>query len=293
MDKKIEIPGYENRLHNLLFTKGGEDIKHPLLPLKIPVSDLLFMATYSAPTQRQVSKYIQNSIKGLELITAPREEVEREWYKLLSDSFKYLPDGEAAKIANGDKDVISHLERHCEFGEDIPGQRYLCAIKKQLPSQALDGFMEAYSSKGPFLLNNFNDVLHDESSFYLKLKKDGSLIDEKELNYLLDMGVRDSDILRVQCDRENYSNTVRNIKLIYSILNSSDNMNFLKDESKSLLLNSAVRAWANYSACQSNRSHMDGMYKDLMKVLGIAEDETDEEDKKKSGPDFFNKNSDN
>jgi hypothetical protein len=293
MDKEMKFPGYDIILANSIFGKEGQGLESLILPIKLPTTDVLLLSKYSVPTKKQVCNYIQNSIKNLELMVHNKNDSEKEWHDYLSNSIKEIPKKEVINLVKGDKDSMKHLESHCELGDHVPGKKYLYALMQDIPSPALDSLVSAYNTKGLFLLSNsLSSINKNRNAFQMQLNKDGSLMDENELKYLLDRGVRNSDVLKIECDREEYLDAVKNLELIYSVLNSSGNINNLKDDSKMFLIYEAVGTLSGFGSCVSGAESFERLSKTLKKKLGLEDDAADE-DKKDNKLDFFNHHSEN
>ena len=221
----IELPTYRAIRPNEVFGRRYRLSDDPKVPDKL--TELLSLKLFRVPTQEEVINFIQERAKEYGL--KPPEKIELFSSNPLADYLGSLPAEEVKRIAEGQKDSLDHLKEH-SLGTPLKrGETYLEANNILVPSLEL----ETFPKDEP--LGN----IPCNWSLRFKLLNDGKLPDRLELDYLMDRGVKDSDVLAVQGNFGEYGIVTNQIKILSNALNSPHQVAKIKNRTSDFLIEEA------------------------------------------------------
>lgn len=217
----IELPGYDVIRPNEVFGRKAKSSNNLEIPFEL--SELLSLKIYSVPTQEDVINFIQEAAREFEASSFEKGDLSNQ--NSLDTYFSSFPAEEVKEIAEGQKDILDHLKEH-SLGTPLErGETYLEANNILVPSQELKLFSKEES---------VNNVPYNWSLRF-RLLEDGKLPDRLELDYLMERGVKDSDVFSVQGNFEAYEVVTNQIRMLSTALNSPHELAKIKNHTGAFL----------------------------------------------------------
>ena len=217
----IELPTYTVIRPNELFGKNSD--MHHTLKIPVKLSDVLFLKRFKMPSQEEVIRFIQESARDFD--TNPFGKIELGNQKPLTAYLDSLSTDVVKNISNGHVESLDSLREHSPESILQRGEVYLEASNILIPSHELNLFPKEGS-----VIN-----LPSNWSIKFKLLKGGKLPDRAELDYLVDRGVKDSDVFIVQGNFGDYERVANQIRILSGALGSSESIAQVKDYSPHFL----------------------------------------------------------
>ena len=278
---EIELPTYRAIVPNEVFGRRAKPLKRPLVGGKAKATQIATISKSRIPEREEAIDLVRRSAKGIDLValgkSKPTEEEIKETYFL-----RLLPVPEIKGIAEGDKEIIEHLKKHYKDGKLQNGRDYILFANGIVPDEFLDSVPERLRKEGVGVYNYLIDKAGREE-WYLKIRllENGAFPDILELDYLLDRGVKDSDVFSVAGNFGDYQNVTNQIRLLYRALNSLEFMSQVKDTSFQVLGNMASSMMQETVKCILGRDLITGVMGGLEGMIKQAVEEFSE--KQESG----------
>jgi len=252
---EIELPTYRTIVPSEVFGKKTNVLSDLFRNLKgkPAVTQVTGLKRFKVPTQKETIDFIRTSAGNIDYSPEgrkPSEDDSRTIYSL-----KSLTDLEIRDIAKGNKDSLEHLERHIPDVSLREGEFYLETFNGIVPNLVLDSAEELASEEGTEIYERaIKKMGVNDWNLRIKLLEDGGLPDILELEYLMDRGVRDSDVFSVQGDFRDYQIVTEQIRLLYSVLGSATGLvSQVKNKSYNFLEDRAAITIRECSRCISGK----------------------------------------
>jgi len=215
----IELPTYKTIVPNEVFGKKAKALKSPMG--EVPATQVARLTRFKIPVFDEVIDFIITSAKGIGNYSSGRDEKPSDDDSKLIHFLKLIPPSEVKDIAMRDKDSLEHLKRHYPQSVLQIGRDYLQVSNGTLPNEALDSARKLLEKEGSVVYERaIERIGAKEWNLIMRLQDDGALPDSLELEYLLDRGVRESDVFSTRGDFESYNDVASQIRILYKALYS-------------------------------------------------------------------------
>ncbi len=163
-------------------------------------------------------------------------------------------------IANEDEKVLSHLRNHLPEGHLSSGRTYLSALTGVLFNKVLDSVERLSKKEGNGVYENAIKSAGEEAwQLVIRLECNDSLPQTKDLEFLLESGVRQSCVLSAKGEFGDYPTIASQTRLIYTAIDSPRKVRKVRDTSLELLKRSAMITTKEAVQCNSNQSAVQGL----------------------------------
>ena len=193
----IKLATYDSIVTNVVFGRKAEPLNHPIIG-KIDATQIMMLTRYKTPTQDEVVDFIRESTLGIDLSRKiePSKEDTRITYFL-----KSLPVSEIRDIVEKNGDGLQHLRNHYPESSLQEGRIYIEALNGIIPNPILDKAKRLVEKEGNVIYERaIEKAGTKEWNLRVRLLENGGFPDSLELEYLLDRGVRNSDVFRLRGD---------------------------------------------------------------------------------------------
>ena len=254
----IKLPGYRSIIPNEVFGRKASPLEDEV-GKEFPATRLARITRFKIPNQDEVSNFIISNAKA---ISHASHEEYPETSSFIARCLRSFPNSIIEDIAKKKEEVLEHLMAHSLDCKLLSGRYYIEAASGIVPNQSL----------------NDTELLEKGSEFYEKaiekdprrgvlrfrLQENGALPEISELEYLLDRGVRDSDVFFTGGKAfEDYQTVIDQTKLLYKALRSPEIINQIKDSSHIIL-----EYHANLEVMETARCIADNIADKLVKQSG-------------------------
>lgn len=252
----IELPTYKTIVTNEIFGRKAEPLNHPLIG-KVDATQILRLTRFKVPTQDEVIEFIKASAQKIDL----------SWGNGSSDKdpnttyfLKLFPASEIKNIAGENKDSLQHLRRHYPNSDLQEGRAYIQAISGVVPDKILNEARELMKQKGSVIYERaIERTGAKEWNLRVRLLENGRFPDSLELEYLMDRGVRRSDVFSAHGNFGDYQNVANQIRILYNVLNSPDLITQIGDSSYHFLEQKAGSTVGETAQCIAARNAVGGL----------------------------------
>jgi len=289
MADRIRIPRYRTLIPNSTYGRDAELFRHPITEEKLQATQILQLSRYAVPSEDEVISLIQSTAREFNpLSTAEENQSVREIP--LNEFMKMFPSEEVKMIQDGAKDSLSHLRNHCHTGDHQTGRAYLQAANGIIPNELLNSAESAIREKGAMIYGGLIDKVGAEEWYLrIRLEDNDNFPNSLELEYLLDRGVRDSDVFKVSGDYSDYQTVATQLRLLYHILGKSGEIRKIADSSEPFLKSIAARTIKETAGCLSAKKTIGGLAEGLIERIREMIDESQESDDEKRRKNLFGK----
>lgn len=260
----IELPTYKSIVENEVFGRKSEPLNHPLIG-KVDATQIIRLARFKVPTQDEVIEFIRASAQGINLSwrNEPSDKDPKTTYLL-----KLLPASEIKNIAGENTDSLQHLRRHYPDSDLQEGRVYIQSISGVVPDKILDEARELMGQKGSIIYERAIERIGEkEWNLKVRLLENGRFPDSLELGYLLDRGVRNSDVFSARGDFGSYQTVANQIRIFYNALNSPDLITQIRDSSCLFLEQKAASTVGETAQCITTRGIVGGLAEIIEKKI--------------------------
>lgn len=272
----IELPTYRTIVTNEVFGRKAEPLNHPLIG-KVDATQILRLTRFKVPTQDEVIEFIRASAQGINL----------SWKNDTSDKdpktiylLKLLPPSEIKNIAGENKDSLQHMRRHYPNSDLQEGRVYVRAISGIVPDEILKEARELMEQKGSTIYEKaIEGIGKKEWNLKVRLLENGRFPDTSELEYLMDRGVRRSDVFSAHGDFGDYQTVANRVRILYNALNSSDLIAQIRDSSYQFLEQKAASTVGETAQCIVTGSLVGGLAEIIEKKINECEIPSDQHKK--------------
>ncbi len=265
MTNTIEIPTYEALIPNSTYGRKTEPVRNPVSEEMAPATQILQLSRYVIPCEDEIINLIQSAARDFTTRSTAWENQTSQEEIPLTEFIKMIPLDEVKRISEGSKDALSHLRSHCTKGTYQTGRTYLQFNNGVIPNEVLDPLKEIIRENGAI---HYREIVSriGINEWYLSVRlnnKDG-FPNKLELEYLLDRGVRDCDVFRVNGDYGNYQTAANQLRSLYDILNSPTNIRKITDYSDYFLKSKAATTIKEVATCLIARNAISNLAGSLM-----------------------------
>ncbi len=255
----IEIPTYKTIVPNEVFGRKGRDLRHSLFGI-VPSTQILLLERYTFPSQKEVIDSITKKAGEIDFDSFDRKEVAAK-KKGIARYLALLSDAEIESIAKGDGEFLGHLIRHYPGINLESGRGYVEVTNGNIPNDFLDSIKKDYEDNDKEIYEKaLRDINENNWRIRVRLLKECVLPKGHELEYLLSMGVRDSDVFSVKGDFGGYEDISSQIRMLYNTLRDSDVVSKIKDNSENLLGEIAASAIVHTAGCIERQKIVDNIF---------------------------------
>ncbi len=252
---KIKLPGYRTIVPNEIYGKSAGFLCHPEKG-KVPTTKTITFSKFRAPTQDEVIDFIRIIAKGIDLFSLKKDEPSKKDPEIIY-FLKSLPQLLVKDISKGDKNGLNFLRNHYPVHELQDGRVYLNALNIVVPNPALDYAKKLVSKEGT--IDYYSAIMKNSvREWYLRIRllEDGKFPDSSELEYLIDRGVKNSDVFSAMGDFKDYQNIANQIRLFNNVFGSTELISQILDTSSrslEIIASSTVKETAEYIREMSKR----------------------------------------
>ena len=243
----IELPTYKNIVPNVIFEKEAKPMKHPVLG-ELSATQVTKLARFRAPTQDEIIEFIIINAKEIEARSLGSSiHLNSNSSIPVLDNYstvyflKSLPSFVIEDISKGNPEILNPLRGHCHDYNSQADREYLMSSNKILLNVVLNSLKELNLNRGAkFYDQAIGATPGEEWTLRIRLLENRAFPDKSELEYLIERGVRDSDVFTVLNCFENYQDTADQIRTLYKTLVSPEIITQLKDKSSQFLEQRAI-----------------------------------------------------
>ncbi|MBT3866088.1 hypothetical protein HOF78_03230 [Candidatus Woesearchaeota archaeon] len=274
----IELPTYRVIRTNEVFGRRSKLSDNPNVPFEL--TELVSLKKFKVPSQEEIIRFIQESAREFDI--KPLGKVELFDPNPLADYLSSLPSEEVKNIANGQDESLEHLKEHSLETTLQRGKVYLDVSNMLIKSNDLDSFPK----EGPLgnLPNNW--------SLRFKLSKEEKLPDRLELDYLIDRGVKVSDVFTAKGDFEDYEMVANQIRILSNTLSPSNRIAQVRDESINRLEEEASLTLGQLYQCTASKESIGGIIGELSAIVQQAFKNMNQENPMGSTGNYFDSGGD-
>jgi len=249
MAEPIQIPTYTLLSPNSVYTREVEPIELPMLG-ETPSKQLLLLLRYTCPSKEQAIELIQAVAKNPEKYPTFAHEIP------MAKFLKELPAEEIRAIKDANPKTLEHLAKHFAESNDQPGRDYLRVISGIVPNALLERVNGLSVEEKVIIYEGLvNRAGQDEWHLVVRLEEAG-LPKKEELEFLLQRGVRDSDVFRISGEYGDYKQFAERCLELYPSLAPKEKMANVRDVSNSLLRSRAAQTLKGVAECFQKRRVM-------------------------------------
>jgi len=263
--KPIELPGYKSIVPNEVYGKSVASFKHPNPIIgKTRAAYLIRLVRYKTPSNEDIIEFIRKSGKeigqsplplSLEELSDPSDNGHDT-----SSLLRQLPPNELNEIAKGNPKSIKHLKDHIPKDNTRPGIEYVEIAYGYFPPELLVTSNELMEREGIESYRKRVDSMRTKGWILrMKLAENGSLPCLSELEYLVQRGVRDSDVLLATGEYGDYEIVADQVKLIHAALCYPETIHQLMDSSHVILKRKAAFIITGLSMCLACKDKSNGL----------------------------------
>ncbi len=208
---RVEIPTYgviaENEFYGRkttgLLTHGKRNE---------PSTEVLWISRYKTPTKEEVKDFIINEARKIKA----KNKKEKKEPNIFSN-FPFLID----LLIQKEEDLLIHLSNHYQEGDIQSGRTYLAVRISDISDVNLDEAKKLEKKRGKTIYKIcVENCGLNQRALRVRLSENNSLPETSELEYLVDRGVRVSDVFAVHGECQDYSKIAELIRLIYNSLDA-------------------------------------------------------------------------
>lgn len=264
----IEIPTYRIFVPNSTFAKEAKPFRHPIFKTDVPATQIMQITRYSIPTENEVIDLIQTVARDFNSFSTTEKYSEERGEIPISEFMRMLPEDERDRIAKGEKDALFHLREHYSQGTYQSGQTYIQITNGVVPNEILDSAIGFFDEKGATAYKCLIDKMRIKNwNLRMRLKGKDVLPNKLEMEYLLDRGVRNCDVFRINGNYGDYQNAAEQIRLLYNVLNSPQEVRKIEDGSEMFLKTRAANTIEEVVLCFSGRKTISGLFEGLGEII--------------------------
>jgi hypothetical protein len=281
---EIELPSYRIIVSNEVFGKKAEPLNHPLMG-DVPATQIARLTRFRIPTKEEVIDFIRTSAKGIDAYSLGKDKPSDSDPKTVY-FLKSLPASEVKDISRGNQDSLKHLGNHYPESNLQEGRIYLGSFNGIVPNLVLDSARELMKQEGTEVYDRaIERTGSKEWNLRIRLLANGAFPDKLELEYLLDRGVRDSDVFSAQGDFGDYQTVVNQIRVFYNVLQSPEIIAQIGDTSYHFLEQRAASTVRETAECIAARNSIGGLAGMLGQFFGDLKNQADQPKPKKPSGD--------
>lgn len=276
----IELPTYRIIMANEVFGKRAEPLQNSLIG-KIDATQIVRLTRFKVPTQDEVVNFIIRKAQEVDIYSIGKEKPSDNEPKIIR-SLRLLPEKEVLSVIERNKDSLQHLKNHYPESSFQEGKDYIDSTIGIIPDFFLD-LTTKFSEKqrGIAYENLMSKMGLRKWGLRIRLLEDFRFPDSLELEYLMDKGVKDSDVLSVHGDFREYSVVANQIRLFYNSLKSPEMIRKIRDSSYQFLEEIADSTVSWFAKCLSLSKSLGEIFDTIKQVNGEMDKYSDEEFREK------------
>ena len=268
MTRKLEIPSYSLLIPNNTWSKEADPVEHPKTKKMHSATRIMQLNKFKTPSEYEVINLIKKTAGEIDINSKRLKYNGEEENKPIARVLKLLPRKYIEEIAEGNEDIINHVKKHTEILSEQK-RTYIQFSSASIPDEMLDSYGRGLDEVGAyeFLLERGLKKLH----FKIRLDGKGNFPLSKDLDFLLEQGVRDSYILKTSISYKKYSDLVDQVRLLSRTLTSPEKINRIDDCSYEFLLINTLDSVNDFSRCILGAVGMHkffGGIKDMIEGMG-------------------------
>lgn len=225
----IEIPGYNCRVPNSVYSREVKDFIHPLFGRK-ESTEFLILNYFRYPSKEEILRKVIESSKNY-LNRSKNKKVHKN---CLEYSFSKLPENMVSSIADNDKSLIELIKKFINRHNLIKNKYYFATYNgiiintsvSQQEKNAIKNYQQLDSLFYSDLIKN-NDS--NDWSMILKLDENKRIPDKSILESLIIAKTKDSELLNTNIDFSQYNKLKNQFNNIYNIISNSENIMKIND----------------------------------------------------------------
>jgi|SRR3989344_2059199 len=278
----INLPPYKTILPNEVFGRKAEPLVDIMVG-EVPTTLVARLTRFKIPTEDEIIDLIVKYARETDIHSLGNEGSEDDLAK--THFMRLLPVPEIIDIAKKDKDSLQHLRRHYSKSDLWSGRSYIGVLSGTVPNRVLDAAKELLEKDSEVYEKAIRQAGACEWNLTVRLEENGALPNSLELEYLLNRGVRESDVFSAHGDFKNYQTVANQVRLIYGALNSPKIITGITDRSYQFLEESAEKTIKETAQCIASKDVMGGLAGIIGQILGsmgVEEQEEQREPQRKS-----------
>src|SRR3989344_5903228 len=241
--KEIEFQNYNIILPNTVWGKDAGIITVNE-GVEVPVLEMIIAVKYTAPTKKQAIQLIQKVAK--EYKPCSTQDYGEEKAEIpLSEFAQMLPKEFLEQIAKGENNSLNRWIEQYPKDDHEEGRTYIQLSVGTTAAENIPALKNMAKEHGE---KEYEEVQQNASTkkWYLRIRLN-SKSKFPELYYLLQSGVRESDVMTARGNYENYSNVIKHVDLLHNALydDRQSKINMLKDKTRDLLQARAAQTMQN------------------------------------------------
>ena len=241
----IKLPKYKSIIENKVYERIAELLD--CQKRKAPATLITLLTKLKIPYMDEVINYIRASSQNMDLDLCEEISEARQTHGCF---LKMLPALEIKNIAQGNKESLGHLKEHYCKGDFQDGRTYIHVINGVIPNLILEKVKKMREERGSDLyMRAMNDAGQKKWNLRVRLLEDGRFPDNGELEYLLDRGVKASDVFSVAGDFEDYGAVATQVRTLYNVLSSRELIAKIEDCSCKFLEGAAIETVSEVAKC--------------------------------------------
>jgi hypothetical protein len=272
--KNIKIQGYRELIPNSTFGKKTK-MEIPMFG-EVPATFVTQIVRYQICSPKQVVETIQRAAVEYQIMSEEEKKREVAGVVPVATFIGNLPEDEIKRIIRGNSDSLEHLRSHYESQRLESGKYYLAVVNGTVPDEILRVRKDELVKEG---FVGYEKLLENGRSNHwfltVKLPQSQELPEKSEVDYLLERGVRDSFVFRVE-GNENYQEFAEYFRTLYDALAKDNNLGKIEDNSDVFLKSRAALTIKRTAECIGKRNQIPGleglaeMLSGMGKIVGMG-----------------------